>query len=1254
MDYVQSRGSGDLVTNGSGTLGNNYNFTAFTFTTADAPTGAAGSFVGNADVYYTTYADELMPVDPSKKMMFAFKARQISTSDVAAMYGMLVPYDAYKLMISPLHYMYQPGSLTTLALALNPGDLTVTLTDSTNWYGSAAKPSAPASTHLRSIIWWDYVDTGGKAWPALTYSRGHWLADTWNDGALVGNVITLKAPWAGPAKAAGTELSNGSSGGSYMYGGAVNTLVPKVWTAFSATVVGLMTTGTSASFALGWPPGVGYAKIGFLLNSNVATSSRQAIAAISFSDAAAANAAAVFALGRGNHTGTQLAATVSDFTAAAGAAGLAANSTALSTEDLDTKTIPGKYHQPSTANATTARHYPTTCAGLLEVSSGYTYQRYTTYNGGLDRVFVRGYYSTSWGAWSELAKTGHTHAPNELAPGRLGPKAATITDWNDAVESGWYMASNATNAPTASTWYLGTIESHDSSVGNRWVTQTVHGFSDLDGSTDTMTYRRSCNAGVWQAWYKLSLARGEQDARYVQQAPTVITDWNTAVSTGWYRGSSALNDPLGGTGSYIGDVVASSVSYCTQTVHEYTTDGSSDSKVFRRSMNGTGIWSAWWKVLMTRDELDLRYAQLASPTFTGNVIVPTPTATAHAVTKGYADGLVMSGPTGAQGIQGAVGSAGADGADSTVAGPQGIQGITGTTGTTGSQGIQGEIGYTGALGPQGIQGVAGNTGNTGPAGVVAATLPVTFSAGTVAVTVGTTVNTVAAGNDARFDAINIVAGTNLNTLTATGTYTQTSDANATAALNYPVPGACGILEVTAGYTYQRFTTYKVGGNRVFVRGYFSATWAPWSELNQEGHIHDDLTGIALPLITGLDMREKKVFTICAMADSTWGGGTENFGPPAELDGVNKTGSLEGFELGIKSALNLIWPERPARVRRINRVTQAWEAWEPLQTGQLTAGELDLTGYAMDVSNSAWGGSRADTSVTNIDLLFPVRPDLVMINHGHNYDSTWTPATYLADIQAFVDALNTKYPPLTVGGPLIPVAIASQNPSFLGTAGGSIEKPWHLPRMMAIRNYAAKMGWGYIPMYEAFNGLGDGGHSLIRTLDGVHPNWLVASGVPVPGGQLQGQVVREWFETQTRRRDRPVPVQDSGGVSTDSAATVQIPVSGGASGSFLAPTSGRVMVHLTMLLKSGTAGTYANGGVLIKDAYVVGSGTTVVIPNSANIVSNTTTSWLKLGGSILVEGLKPGCWYNFQHSIYSGTNTVTVSGSTGQVMVVPAP
>lgn len=291
QDYVQSRGT-NLVTNGTGLLGDNTNFSKMTFTKTDAPTGMAGSFVSTAGTsagigggYPMT--DELIPVDPGKKFRLSFYARQTGASSASPAYAFAAPFDAFRLDISPVYYMFVAGTATTLAAPLNPGDTTVTLTSSAGFYGRTGQPAGDAVWH-RALIFWDYVDPGGKAWAQETYSRNWYGYDLWADGGITGNVITLRAPWAGPAKASGTKLSNGSAGGTYMYGGLAYTVVPKAWTAYADSVVGVVSDGTQASFITGWPPGTAFCKIGFLPNYDSDPTSQHAFAGISFSDATAA------------------------------------------------------------------------------------------------------------------------------------------------------------------------------------------------------------------------------------------------------------------------------------------------------------------------------------------------------------------------------------------------------------------------------------------------------------------------------------------------------------------------------------------------------------------------------------------------------------------------------------------------------------------------------------------------------------------------------------------------------------------------------------------------------------------------------------------------------------------------------------------------------------------------------------------------------------------------------------------------------
>src|SRR5665647_3388856 len=86
----------------------------------------------------------------------------------------------------------------------------------------------------------------------------------------------------------------------------------------------------------------------------------------------------------------------------------------LSVSNLNTVTATGVYYQSANVNATLARNYPVVQAGVLEVtnySAGVFWsQRYTTYEGSGERVFVRGFYKGTIDAWSEIAKISDTAA----------------------------------------------------------------------------------------------------------------------------------------------------------------------------------------------------------------------------------------------------------------------------------------------------------------------------------------------------------------------------------------------------------------------------------------------------------------------------------------------------------------------------------------------------------------------------------------------------------------------------------------------------------------------------------------------------------------------------------------------------------------------------------------------------------------------------------------------------------------------------
>jgi Collagen triple helix repeat (20 copies) len=258
-NYINSRGL-NLITNGSGLLNNNYNFPGWNFITNDRPVGAQGAFQTKTPAPGSGSNEEFIAINPALAYDMSFAYRQAAGDGTRRFYSMVVPYDVDKLQIQPYHYMEQANTRTTLAADLKPGDTTVQLTSAANWNNAAG-----ASDHLRKIIFWDYVDGTGYKWPPGTYSRHYTPGDTWADGAIVGNVITLRVPWATALVPAGTVVGNGSSGGSYMYG-ANNVLAPSTWTNYGPYRYSGVHTNLTLAATTSFPTATSYVKVGFLQN----------------------------------------------------------------------------------------------------------------------------------------------------------------------------------------------------------------------------------------------------------------------------------------------------------------------------------------------------------------------------------------------------------------------------------------------------------------------------------------------------------------------------------------------------------------------------------------------------------------------------------------------------------------------------------------------------------------------------------------------------------------------------------------------------------------------------------------------------------------------------------------------------------------------------------------------------------------------------------------------------------------------------
>lgn len=257
--YIWSRGE-NLLTNGTGLMGNNTNFSSFTFDGSQAYF-SSGSFRYTGQ-YQGPNTDELMPVNPEKRYRLDFWAK--TANGQGAYYAFLNFFDVDGNAIVAPYHMYYANTLTTLAQTLNPGDTVAYLTSVANWENGG---TAGVSTHIRSFIFWNYSNSFGYLYPPQTYSR-NWYPDAWNPGAINSgnNTITLRVPWSGPSIAAGTQVSNGSAGGTYKYIALGYTIVPTTWTNYVGIMDGVDYSGSNAGGQ--FPPGTAAAKLGFLTDYN--------------------------------------------------------------------------------------------------------------------------------------------------------------------------------------------------------------------------------------------------------------------------------------------------------------------------------------------------------------------------------------------------------------------------------------------------------------------------------------------------------------------------------------------------------------------------------------------------------------------------------------------------------------------------------------------------------------------------------------------------------------------------------------------------------------------------------------------------------------------------------------------------------------------------------------------------------------------------------------------------------------------------
>lgn len=261
-----SKGGVNLVVNGNGVVGTNYNFGARTFIgNTDLPEGTAGCFHAVAN---TIWHDEPIAVDVGKTYEAEVWYR-VKSADTSTVRFSVCCFDVDDKEIQAIFSTYGVGTLTELTQDLKPGDTVVHLADlsGANWLSE--------TNYHHGFIFWNYQNSLGYTYPPETYSRNVYPQGNvylWDDSSAVNvsaGTITLKAAWNGPTIPAGTKVSRRNSGGVYKYiQSTASSSASTSWEKLSGKVFGMTSPGSTDGGS--FRRGTAYIRIGFY-NANTTT-----------------------------------------------------------------------------------------------------------------------------------------------------------------------------------------------------------------------------------------------------------------------------------------------------------------------------------------------------------------------------------------------------------------------------------------------------------------------------------------------------------------------------------------------------------------------------------------------------------------------------------------------------------------------------------------------------------------------------------------------------------------------------------------------------------------------------------------------------------------------------------------------------------------------------------------------------------------------------------------------------------------------
>lgn len=179
-----------------------------------------------------------------------------------------------------------------------------------------------------------------------------------------------------------------------------------------------------------------------------------------------------------------------------------------------------------------------------------------------------------------VAEGNHIHGDYQthiLTQSDGAAQAVPNGDWNDAIETGFYMFSSGTNEPPptdAHSWWYGMVIKHNS----HWVTQQLTDFENK------YTYIRNMQNGTWGEWKQISGVTGFEAVRKGDEQ----TDFKTYKSGKDSEGIFTIIEYKRNDGTLLATSTLSggtSPNYTTRTIKYYATNGTTLEKTTTRTLS---------------------------------------------------------------------------------------------------------------------------------------------------------------------------------------------------------------------------------------------------------------------------------------------------------------------------------------------------------------------------------------------------------------------------------------------------------------------------------------------------------------------------------------------------------------------------------------------------------------------------------------------------------------------------------------------